>query len=214
MAANRTYNLVGTEDTTIREIAETVRTVVGDAEIEYSPGRTGDFAGAPVSAERALSELDWRATTPFDEGVRRYVAWVRSAAPAPARTPFPLAALLRRGAIALGWAALVGVLIVGLATLFPVDSDLDVVDTFVAVLILALPLVLAGGFSWEGPATRPLRSALWVGAVASLVIAVFPWHFGHGHGFILALFAVAAGAGAELVGRRPPLPAWLGAPGE
>ena len=79
IAVNRTYNLVSSEDVTIRAIAENVRAIVGDAEIRYVPGRTGDFAGAPVSGERAAAELDWRASTPFAEGVRRYVAWYRAA---------------------------------------------------------------------------------------------------------------------------------------
>src|ERR1700754_2430484 len=83
-AANRTYNLVGSEDVTVREIADAVRGVVGDVEIVHTPGRTGDFAGAPVSGDRAAAELGWRAATPFDEGVRRYIEWHR-AAEAPAR---------------------------------------------------------------------------------------------------------------------------------
>ena len=219
VAENRTYNLVGTEDTTIREIAETVRSVVGDVEIAFAPGRTGDFAGAPVSAERAQAELGWSASTPFAEGVRRYVAWVQSAAPAPQRAPFPIFAVLRRAALALAWAAVTGVMIIGVATLFPVDQDMDALDTFVAVLGLALPLVLAGGFAWEDRTARPLRTALWAGAVAWLAIAVLPWpgmldHLGHGHSIVLALFALAAATGAQLVARRPPLPAWLGASGE
>src|SRR3954447_21272358 len=63
VAATRTYNLVGDEDVTVREIAETVRGLVGDVEIRHSPGRTGDFAGAPVSGERAAAELGWRPET-------------------------------------------------------------------------------------------------------------------------------------------------------
>ena len=80
-AANRVYNLVGETDVTIREVAETIRDVIGDVELEYVPGRAADFAGAPVSGERALAELGWRATTPFAEGVRRYVEWRRAAPP-------------------------------------------------------------------------------------------------------------------------------------
>src|SRR4051812_41913496 len=70
-AANRTYNLVSDVDVTIRELAETVRRVVGDVEIQFTPGRTGDFAGAPVSGARAASELGWRAPPPFADGVGR-----------------------------------------------------------------------------------------------------------------------------------------------
>jgi UDP-glucose 4-epimerase len=76
-AAGRIYNLVGEEDTTVSGIAEAVRAAVGDVEITYTEGRAGDFAGARVCGERAARELGWRATTPYAEGVRRYVAWHR-----------------------------------------------------------------------------------------------------------------------------------------
>src|SRR5262249_42427238 len=108
-AANRTYNLVGTEDTTIREIALAVREVVGDVEIVHGPGRTGDFAGAPVSADRARDELGWTATTPFSEGVRRYIEWHRSVSEAPPvveKQPVALAPLIRRAALSLVGAVL------------------------------------------------------------------------------------------------------------
>jgi UDP-glucose 4-epimerase len=74
-AANRVYNLTGTETTTILEIAQAVRDLVGDAEIVHTPARTGDFGGKEVSSERALSELGWEPVTPFCEGARRYVEW-------------------------------------------------------------------------------------------------------------------------------------------
>ena len=98
-AANRTYNLVGCEDVTVRQIAETVREVVGSVELVEADGRPGDFAGAQVSGRRAAEELDWRAQTPFAEGLRRYVEWHRQreepaalpaalpAAPPPSRVP-------------------------------------------------------------------------------------------------------------------------------
>src|SRR4051794_5476060 len=106
IAANRTYNLVSDTDVTIRELAHTVASIVGDVEIQHTPGRTGDFAGAPVSGQRAAEELGWRATTPIEEGVRRYVEWRREApAPAPveAQRDGSMAALARRGALALAW---------------------------------------------------------------------------------------------------------------
>ena len=74
-AANRVYNLTGTETTTILEIAETVRDLVGDTEIVHTPARAGDFGGKEVSSERALAELGWAPNTPFSEGARRYVEW-------------------------------------------------------------------------------------------------------------------------------------------
>jgi hypothetical protein len=220
-AANRTYNLVGTEDVTIRQIAEAVRAAVGDVEICHSPGRTGDFAGAPVSADRAAEELGWRATTPFAEGLRRYVAWHRAepSAPVAVRRLPELVPVARRAALSLLWAAATAVMIIGVATLTPVDSDMDRYDTFFGSLVVALPIVLAGGFHWDGPAANWLRASLWAAAGGWLVIAIAPWpgaldHLGHGHGVLLVLFALAAGIAARLTTVRPALPTWLGAQGE
>ena len=56
-AANRIYNLAGTETTTIVEIAHTVRDLLGDVEITHTEGRPGDFSGKEVSSQRALEEL-------------------------------------------------------------------------------------------------------------------------------------------------------------
>ena len=75
-AAGRVYNLVGTENTTVREIAETVARVVRAVPIVHVEARRGDIQGAEVSGERARRELGWKATTPYDEGVRRYLAWL------------------------------------------------------------------------------------------------------------------------------------------
>jgi UDP-glucose 4-epimerase len=104
-AANRVYNLAGTETTTILEIAQTVRDLVGDTEIVHTPARAGDFGGKEVSSGRALTELGWEPATPFREGARRYVEWrmereregEREPAPAPRSRPAPL----RR--LATGW---------------------------------------------------------------------------------------------------------------
>jgi UDP-glucose 4-epimerase len=80
--ANTTINLVGEEDTTIRDIADRVRDVVGNVDIVEVEGRAGDFKGAEVSGKRAAELLDWRAETPFAEGLARYVAWHREDAAA------------------------------------------------------------------------------------------------------------------------------------
>jgi UDP-N-acetylglucosamine:LPS N-acetylglucosamine transferase len=74
-AANRIYNLAGTEETTILQVAEAVRDTVGGTEIVHTPARSGDFGGKQVSSERAAQELEWTPETSFDEGVRRYVSW-------------------------------------------------------------------------------------------------------------------------------------------
>ena len=77
VAADRTYNLVGEEDVTIRQIAEEVRDLLGDVDVVDTPGRSGDFKGAEVSGKRAAEELGWTARTSFAEGLRRYVDWHR-----------------------------------------------------------------------------------------------------------------------------------------
>jgi UDP-glucose 4-epimerase len=86
----RVYNLAGEETVTIRELAEVVSALVGDTEIVHTPGRNGDFGGAVISNKRAAEELDWRASTPLREGVRRYLAWLepeRAPAPEPVEEP-------------------------------------------------------------------------------------------------------------------------------
>ncbi|MEA2396920.1 MAG: UDP-glucose 4-epimerase [Thermoleophilaceae bacterium] len=93
-AANRIYNLAGNETTTIREIAHTVRDLLGDVEITHTEGRPGDFSGKEVSNKRALEELGWSAATPFREGVRRYVEWRHHHDPVagePVQAPVPAA---------------------------------------------------------------------------------------------------------------------------
>ena len=82
-AANRVYNLVGRENTSVRAIARAVREVVGDVAIVHVEGRAGDLRGGNVSGERALRELGWEPTTSFVDGVRRYVEWVTGAAGTP-----------------------------------------------------------------------------------------------------------------------------------
>jgi UDP-glucose 4-epimerase len=84
VAANRVYNLASDENVTIRQIAETVRDLVGDVAIEHTPARPGDFGGKVVCSRRAFRELGWSAATPFVEGVRRYVVWRRAQAAAEA----------------------------------------------------------------------------------------------------------------------------------
>jgi len=82
VAANRVYNLASDETVTIKQIAETVKQLVGDVEIVYTPARPGDFGGKIVSSARAQQELGWSAATPFSEGVGRYIDWRREQAAA------------------------------------------------------------------------------------------------------------------------------------
>lgn len=170
-AGRRTYNLVSDTDVTIRQIADTVRAVVGDVEVVHTPGRAGDFRGAEVCGKRAARELGWRATTPFEEGVRRYVAWHRRAAPAPVATPRRLAlprpspeTLARDASLALVGAT-AGVTI-GLAAHFHTLAD---TSTFVAlILLIVVSMVLMVRVDW---ARRVSDAIIVVGSMAGAAIA-------------------------------------------
>jgi UDP-glucose 4-epimerase len=80
VARNRVYNLASDENVTIKQIAETVKDLIGNVEIVHTPARPGDFGGKVVCSERAERELGWTAATPFSEGVRKYVEWRRDQA--------------------------------------------------------------------------------------------------------------------------------------
>ena len=83
VAANRIYNLVGRENTSVRAIARTIRDIVGDVKIIHVDGRVADLRPGNISGERAAAELGWEPTTAFAEGVRRYVDWVTASAGTP-----------------------------------------------------------------------------------------------------------------------------------
>ena len=97
IAENRVYNLSSNEDVTIKQIAELVQEIVGNTEIIYGPARPGDLGSKIVLSDRARDELGWTASTPFQEGVRRYVEWRREqAAKKPGGQPRPFSAGGRR----------------------------------------------------------------------------------------------------------------------
>jgi len=77
IAANKIYNLDGTEKVSIKMIAETIQKLVGNVSIEYVQGRPGDFSGKDISSERARRELNWEPKVSFEEGVGRYIAWYK-----------------------------------------------------------------------------------------------------------------------------------------
>ena len=210
-AADRVYNLVGDTDVTIREIADTVGELIGGVEVVHGPGRSGDFAGAPVSGERAAADLGWRPVTPFREGVRRCVEWQRETAAAEASARVrrtPLAPVLRRAALGAALAAGSAALGVGLAALAPMAPDSEQYDIFITLLLLQLPFLLALGVEWGTASARRLRMTLWGIVAVVLATLVLPWphaldHFSRGHAVVLALVALSA-AGASLLARGGP----------
>jgi UDP-glucose 4-epimerase len=80
--ANQTFNLDGSRQVSVLEVAQTVRELVGThVAIEHAPARPGDYSGKLVSQAKAARVLGWESSTPFEEGMRRTYAWYRSAFP-------------------------------------------------------------------------------------------------------------------------------------
>lgn len=82
-ATNGVFNLVGDEETSVRQIADTVRELVAEVPIVHGPERPVDVHIARISGERAAATLGWRPERSFVDGVRRYLAWLGSANAAP-----------------------------------------------------------------------------------------------------------------------------------
>jgi UDP-glucose 4-epimerase len=77
VARKQTYNLDGMRPVTIREVAETVKKLLRNVNIEYREARPGDYAGKLASAAKAKKELDWEPKVDLEEGVARYIQWYR-----------------------------------------------------------------------------------------------------------------------------------------
>jgi UDP-glucose 4-epimerase len=77
VAANRTYNLESSETTSIRQLAETVRDLVGDVEVTFGPARPGDYRARMVRSDRARDELGWAPTHSFADGLSKTLDWYR-----------------------------------------------------------------------------------------------------------------------------------------
>jgi UDP-glucose 4-epimerase len=82
-AADQTLALEGGAPVSVREIADTVCSLVRPVRVEHVPARTADYEGIPVSGRLAKELLDWAPVTPFAEGVRRYLDWLAVAGQGP-----------------------------------------------------------------------------------------------------------------------------------
>jgi UDP-glucose 4-epimerase len=180
VAANRIYNLVGSEDVTILEIASTVQSLVGDVEITHVDGRGGDFKGVEVDGSRAERELGWRADTPFREGVRRYIAWHKEqeqAAAAKQTRPAVMRSWLAqaaRAASALVMAGCVGIGAAGLASISSLDDAADRA-TFVALtMLLMFPLAVIADIDWDGGRRRASIRVVSLAVAAATAALIFP----------------------------------------
>ena len=190
-AVGRTYNLAGRETTTIRGLAEIVREEVGGVDIVHTEGRAGDLAGAAVCSQRAETELDWTASTPLREGVRRYIAWLDEqpevaavASPQPRRTP--VRAFAARVAHATAEPATVG---------------------FIALVAVAAAIIaiLPGADEPEAASLTFTGLALML-PVWSLTITPWPNAYRSLQKVLISVFAVAAVAMLAILSARPSSP--------
>jgi UDP-glucose 4-epimerase len=77
---NEIINLAGPEFVTMNQIVEALKKVFGDIPVKYEPARPHDFEGSVTSIEKAGRILKWKPKTPFEEGLRKYVQYVKSTA--------------------------------------------------------------------------------------------------------------------------------------
>jgi UDP-glucose 4-epimerase len=196
VAANRVYNLVSDRDVSIKEIAHTVRALVGDVQVVHTEARAADFGGVVVCGQRAARELGWQASTPFEEGVRRYIDWYRAndqaPAPAPEPAPVPVApapvvvaptrrsgtalATLTRAALPTGlFVGVLGMMAAYLVAVHRVGMGWDDARTVGITIIVGLGLYLASRLNIDAMWRGAILALCWAVAGAYLVATLVPW---------------------------------------
>lgn len=177
-AVGRTYNLGGTETTTIRGLAEIVRDEVAATEIVHTEGRSGDLRGARIDSERAARELGWRATTPLREGIRRYAQWLAAEDAAGSQAPVPLTVAPRRTStlstvarnpVLVGAMAQTAVASACATVIVGANEEVWTLDFTLVAIALMLPLWALSTAAWPSE-RRLLQSGL---TVISAVLAIF-----------------------------------------
>lgn len=79
---NQVFNLEGDVAVSMREMVDAIGEAMDcELDVEYGPARPGDFTGREVSAKLAESQLGWRPTTSFADGLRRYLDWLSKQGP-------------------------------------------------------------------------------------------------------------------------------------
>lgn len=76
-AKNETFNLEGSERTSVRQIADMVKEFFPQADIRYVDARAGDLAPKIVSNKKAEKLLGWKPTVSFQEGAASYIRWAQ-----------------------------------------------------------------------------------------------------------------------------------------
>lgn len=78
LAENRTYTLAGKEPTTIKYLAEKVKSILNSSSaIAYDASREDDYLGKIPESHDALQDLGWEPEISLEEGIRRYIQWYK-----------------------------------------------------------------------------------------------------------------------------------------
>lgn len=81
---NQIINLAGPEFVTMNQIAEALKKIFGEIPVKYESERPHDFEGSTTSIEKAKKLLNWKPKTHFNEGLRKYVEFVKNMPSSPA----------------------------------------------------------------------------------------------------------------------------------
>ena len=77
-AADQTIALEGGTPVSVREIADTVCSLVRPVQVRHEQARAADYQGVTISARLAKELLDWAPVTSFSSGIRLYLDWLAS----------------------------------------------------------------------------------------------------------------------------------------
>jgi UDP-glucose 4-epimerase len=75
-AADQTLALEGGTPVSVREIADTVCSLVRPVPVRHTEARAADYEGVDISGRLAKELLDWAPVTSFATGVRQYLDWL------------------------------------------------------------------------------------------------------------------------------------------
>jgi len=75
-AVDQTLALEGGTPVSVREIADTVCSLVRPVPVRHEPARPADYEGVSISGRLAKELLDWAPVTSFAAGVRLYLDWL------------------------------------------------------------------------------------------------------------------------------------------
>jgi UDP-glucose 4-epimerase len=75
---NEVINLAGSKFVTMNQIVDELKEIFGAINIKHEPSRPHDFEGSVTNIEKARKLLQWEPRTPFNEGLREYIQFVKS----------------------------------------------------------------------------------------------------------------------------------------